>query len=242
MSKLSELKNHIHSLKEIKNIISAMKNLSLIELSKLNKYILPQNNVVTTIQEAISDFIAFNAYDLSFLQEQPVKAYILIGSERGFCGNFNEMIIDYFEEIPKAEKANQPFLLCVGRKLAIKMSDMSYVFEAIDGPNAVEEIQSSILNLVGFLEEIDQKTKGEIQPNNWAVVYNEESQDIKQTKIICPFSEFKTPKAKSFSFPPLLNIESNLFISEALDQYLFAILHQIFYKSHLVFAHPSCFV
>jgi F-type H+-transporting ATPase subunit gamma len=234
MSKRSEVKKHIHSLAEIKSIVSAMKNLSLIEINKLNKFIATQDEVVTTIKEAVADFIAFNSFPLFSAPQEPAAGYIIIGSERGFCGNFNEAVIDYFTATIKDQEKITPWLIFIGRKLAAKMAEINYVFKSIDGVNAIEEIPGTILSLVKILAEINQTTGGKIHPGSWAIIYNGEMQNNMQPDSIRPFAEFEQNKVKSFSFAPLLNLKPNEFVAEVLDQYLFAILHQLFYKSFMV--------
>lgn len=237
MRKRSELKKYIKSMEEIKNIIAAMKNLSLIELSKINKFIDNQNNVVATIKDALVDFMAFNSdLSASYLKEQ-VEAYILIGSERGFCGDFNERIIKYALKIREDKKTSekQPLFICVGRKLITKFADTAYEFESVDGPNAAEEIQATIYRLVRLLAGIHQKTAGNLHSANWVIIANDEIQNAIQTIAIKPFAALlQNEKNPSYTFPPLLNLTYENFIADALDQYLYATLHKIFYNSFLM--------
>ena len=59
MSKRSELKVRIHAMGEIKGILGAMKNLSMIELNKVSRYLGAQNELVLTIEEALGDYERF---------------------------------------------------------------------------------------------------------------------------------------------------------------------------------------
>ena len=59
MSKRADLKARIHTLGEIKSILSAMKNLSIIEMNKVSRYLGAQNELALTIEEALGDFERF---------------------------------------------------------------------------------------------------------------------------------------------------------------------------------------
>ena len=57
MSKLTRLKEHIHALDDINNIMKAMKNHALFEVSKMTKYISMQDNSVNIIKQVGQDGI-----------------------------------------------------------------------------------------------------------------------------------------------------------------------------------------
>lgn len=244
MTKRSDLKKHIYNLGEIKNIVAAMKNLSLIEISKITKFLSNQIKVIATLEEASTDFMHFFSH-LSLIQEKPITAYVLIGSERGFCGDFNESIIKYFLNAQKqSQELSNSHIIVIGRKLAAKISDMNFTtkitakdkIKILDGPSAFEEIHLVIFNFIKTLEEINEETEGVIYPGSWSIICNEESQNTVQTLALNPFSSFMDKNSKTLftPFPPLLNTKPQQFLAELLDQYLFAILHQIFFKSFMV--------
>jgi F-type H+-transporting ATPase subunit gamma len=62
-------------------------------------------------------------------------------------------------------------------------------------------------------------------------IYNGESQNLIQTKIIKPLEEFKTEKILRFSYPLYLQIPNDVFLFDLLEQYFFAFLHLVFYQS-----------
>lgn len=253
MTKRSELKKHIYNLGEIKNIVAAMKNLSLIEISKTTKFLENQIKVIATLEEASNDFMHFFPH-FSLLKEKPTTAYVLIGSERGFCGDFNEAIIKHFLSSKKENKEPIiPYLIVIGRKLTTKILEMDFAakteannkIKLLDGPSAFEEIHSVIFNLIKTLEKINEETEKIIYPGSWSIICNVESQNVIQTLELNPFNNFglvnsdasninKKLKSSFAPFSPLLNMKPEQFLTELLDQYLFAILHQIFFKSFMV--------
>lgn len=71
MTKRTQIKQHIHTMEEIGNIMAAMKNLALIEINKITKYIFTQEKVAQTIHDVGADFLG--AYPEGFIQMQPEK-------------------------------------------------------------------------------------------------------------------------------------------------------------------------
>lgn len=101
MSKRIKLKNHLHTLNDISNIMTAMKNLALIEISKITRFIAMQKRVAQTIKAAGNDFLSYYPDILANMQLSDPDIYILIGSERGFCAEFNHNIMQALSLIQK---------------------------------------------------------------------------------------------------------------------------------------------
>jgi F-type H+-transporting ATPase subunit gamma len=228
MAKRTQLKEHIYTLNEIGSIMTAMKNLSLIEINKVMKFISTQERVVDNIKDVGKDFLHFYPGLYSYIQVKEPSIYILMGSERGFCGGFNDNIIKALANLKLNQDDLEPRFIVVGRKLAMKMSDDKRIVKVIDGPNAAEEIPTIILNLINSIETIPSP-----RPNYWAIISCEESQNIIQAKIMQPFVEFKNEILQPMTILPLLNIDPEMFLFEFINHYLFSILYLIFYKSFI---------
>ena len=87
MSGQAELSQRFARLKEISGIMTAMKSLSLVETRKLSRFIGHQRRMLANIEAAAADFLSFFP-----VERAPATQWVillLIGSERGFCGNFN---------------------------------------------------------------------------------------------------------------------------------------------------------
>lgn len=222
MTKRSQLKHYIHSLTEIGDIMTAMKNLSFIEVNKLTKFLTNQEHVVKTLEDVGTDF--FNSYPLlpSFPIESP-PVYILIGSERGFCGTFNKNIINQWQNEIKTDAR----IVVIGRRLILKLADAFQVTKEMEGPSVAEEIPTVISSLSSFLEE------NSISPSfgNFHIIYNKMIDNHIITKSFSPFTTVREQKGKSSTFAPLLNLSPEEFLSQFLENYLFAVLYDIFYQS-----------
>jgi F-type H+-transporting ATPase subunit gamma len=224
MSKHEKISNHISSLSEISNIVNAMKNLSLMEISKITKYLSYQQKVVDSLALAANDFFNFHPQLLSTLHSKEIPTYIIIGSERGFCGNFNELVINKFKELDHSNTTSNANYIIVGQKLASKFSSSINQPKIITGANDAEEIHTVIYNLIN---EIGTSI-------NWNIIYNEQVNDIISTKSYQPFAFFHKNLSQEFAFPPLLNLTPNEFLAEFINYFLFAALYQIFYKSFMI--------
>lgn len=223
MTKRSQIKEHLQTLDEIANIMTAMKNLSLIEINKITMFIATQERVIKIINNVGADFLdSYPIYAARMQVEQPT-IYILIGSERGFCGSFNENIV---QKVGFLENDSEKCIV-VGRKLSDKVREYAQIIKIIDGPNAAEEIQSVIVNLIDFL------LKSKIYPGQWAIIYNTENHNETHTTLLRPFEEFKIESSTHFPFPPVLNQSKENFLLEFSNHYLFSLLYFIFYQSFI---------
>lgn len=231
MTKRLTLKKHLASLEEIKNIINAMKNLSLMEISKASKFLSPQERLMETIQEVATDFFSFHTELAKQLFSASPQVYILIGSERGFCGSFNEMIIKQWRDSLTDKDILQTKTFIVGSKLAAKIPERSPTIKVITAPNATEEIQSVILTLMREVETTLQADGEIVNPANWAIIFNEETKSGFRQQVLRPLVALGKEKSPQFATAPLLYLEPQQFLLELIEQYLFAVLYQIFYQS-----------
>lgn len=232
MTKRSQLSSYIDSLKEIANIMMAMKNLSLIEINKVTKFLLTQARVVKSCEDVGCDFLHFFPQLLPEMDAIEAKVYILLGSERGFCGNFNESLVTELHAILQEERSSDIKLIIVGRKLATKFTNDPRVIQVINGPSATEEIPQVIAALVHFLTDISANKLVMQHIGQWNIIYNVQSGNKSQSKTLSPFTKLKQVEpSSSFTFAPLLYQTPQEFLANFLDQYIFAILYDVFYQS-----------
>lgn len=227
MSKLSDLQARMRSLRDIESILNAMKNLSLVEITKISRFYTTQQELLRTVESALADFQQFYGTVPSAGGPAGGLLYILIGSERGFCGGFNEAIQKELEREPISGAGVS--LILVGRKLALKFSEDKRVAASLDGPSAAEEIPVVISQLAKQLA---------LFPNaNWKIIHNRYNNEGSRVEITCPF-EFAAQKAlPAFPFAPLLNLPASELRPQLFEQYLFALFYGIFYLSFMAENH-----
>lgn len=220
MSRSRELQQHILKLEDIREIINSMKNLAFMEANKLTRLLEVQQQIVNNIETAAFDFLYFYPYSPPLL-DKAVPVYILLGSERGFCGDFNENLLTETD----LEKDSE--MIAVGRKLCSRMENNQQIAAFIDGPNIAEEVPEILNRLINTIYQV-QKKYGSIVLT--AVYHEIEENRIFKRQLLPPFQHSPQNTTPYFR-PPELNLEPADFLSELIDHYLFAVLHEIFYTS-----------
>lgn len=225
MSALSDLRGRIRTLREIRSIMNAMKNLALAELNKIARSQKAQEEMARTVDEAFR--AVRRCVDLSsFLPgSAPGRIFVLIGSERGFCGAFNDSILKRFEE--ERSKSEGPFkILAVGRKIGLKISESPPILEILDGPGTAEEIPGIIKTLADRLA----ATSG----LEWIFITHQGEDSPEKTTAIRPFSDLVKGPDEQSGNPPLLTLPIPELVEGLLEHILFVVLYRAFYLSFLV--------
>ncbi len=228
MSKRHEMEEHLRTLSEISGIMSAMKSLSLMETHKLSRFLSAQRRVVAGIESAAADFLAFYP-DVLGRPGGAKRVCLAIGSERGFCGDFNESLLAALERHLDEEAIDDPVLIAVGHKLTARVEGDGRVAACLDGPTVAEEIQPVLVRLVDALRDL-QVQKELYCPLDLTVVHHSSNAEGMRIQVRQPFRQIRR-QAAGFPYPPILNLDPFAFVADLFDQYLYAFLHEVFYSS-----------
>jgi len=234
MSRSRLLQLHITQMKEIRTILNSMKNLAFIETHKLTRFQMMQSQAVTNIENVAMDFLDF--YPLSVADNSATPICIVVGAERGFCGDFNESLINTIEEEAYSG------IIAIGSRLCNRLEEHPLeVIASIEGANVAEEVPAILNRLIDTISSL-QVSRGDIsRPENYGatnlaptlqltVVYHDNVLgQIIRRQIFPPFP--RQQRALRYGNPPVLNLEPTDFFSDLIDHYLFAVLHEIFYIS-----------
>ena len=228
MSKSRRLRQHIGQMEEIRGILNSMKNLAFTETHKLLRFQAAQNKAVESLEKAAGDFLAFYPYSLDTDAQAPPIA-ILFGAERGFCGDFNDSLIN---EI--ATKAYYPDVIIIGSRLAGRWPDAyPEPVATLEGANVAEEapaIVSRLLDVIAALQE--QRGFFELT----AVYHDDALSGLTHDSLLPPFQQTVQDRP-AFTFPPVLNLDPADFFADMAGHYLFAVLHNLCYTSLLAENH-----
>ncbi|CAE6941480.1 ATP synthase gamma subunit [Vibrio sp. B1FLJ16] len=226
MTRRQDLQDHHHNLREIIKILDAMKMLAYMETHKLSTFLDAQHRVFDAISTATNDFLSFYP-EMKPKESQVTPVYLLIGSERGFCGDFNQELAKYHIE-QSLNLSLKPILIIVGRKLYNLIQDDVEVYAQLDGPNVVEEVPTVLDKLVQVLSKLQQQ-----QPlMSLYSVYHSGEQGIITKRLLPPFQQ-QPQQSPRFQYPPELNLSPTDFLFDVAEQYLFAALHKLLYSSLL---------
>ena len=223
MTQKTQFKLHLETLKKIDTIMTALRNLSFIEMNKASRFLSTQDQIQTLMNQIGNDFLtSYPEYQLHIHYAVP-ELFVLIGSERGFCGNFNNTLIDYItKHHPESTSQNQ--FIVVGKKLAEKLGNDKRIIQVLAGPNTIEEISDIIFNVLDTLNLLSLN----IKPGSWNIIFNKKNHNSIQTVIQQPYLELTTKKSNELSVPCHINVSPKQFIKEYMNQYLFYLLNMLF--------------
>jgi F-type H+-transporting ATPase subunit gamma len=220
MSTLAQHQRHLGALRDIRDIMAALKNISLTESQRLRRFLANQQRVMAGIERAMGDFLAHYPQTLP-ASRAAGEVTVLVGSERGFCGDFNEVLLEHLT-LP----ANQPCRIAVGEKLAAKLEELGTPAETIAGLSTVEDVPEVLLAIVDKLRELTAR-HGPLQLSIIHHYYDGEIEEIRRQQ---PFRGL-AGVAPRHGYPPLLNVAPQAFFPQLLDHFLFAVLHSVLYSS-----------
>lgn len=225
MTRRQDLERHRHSLGEIRNIMNSMKTLAYMETRKLARFLDAQHAVVESIETVAADFLSFHADTLPEVGET-IPVYLMIGTERGFCGDFNQALVRHLESALGTQPAGKPILIVIGRKLHTLLENDMRMAAFIEGASVVEEVTVVINQMVYELSSL-QERHGMLTVY---ALYHGGNDGIVMEQLLSPFQQY-LHQSPRFPHPPLLQLSPAKFVAELTEQYLFAALHAMLYTS-----------
>ena len=228
MSRRRNLEHRLQSLAEVREIMNSLKTLAYMETRKLARFLDAQQAVVHSMETVAADFFSFHPHTLPKASgARPL--YVLIGTERGFCGDFNHALLARLDAEPGATATEAPSLMLVGRRLHTLFEGDRRTLAQIDGASVVEETGAVLRQLADRIMAL-QEDHGAIEVR---CLYHGPDETVVMRQLLPPFTDWPGP-APGFLHPPVLNLEPLVFLAELTDHYLFAALHAILYTSLMV--------
>lgn len=218
-----ELERRLHALGDIAVILGVMKNLALMETAKLSRVLASQRGLVETLEAIAADFLIFNPRP-STAPGDLFHVLLLVGSQRGFCGDFNDRLIASLEAQTEVNGSNTR-RIAVGAKLMDRVAADIH----LDGPHALEEIGQVIHGLTDSLSVLLSRTDSGHSLRLSALYHDPDSSGI-ILQTLTPIDEqpLRTPPP---TFPPLLNISPQEFFTLLGKQHLLAAIIEVFHRS-----------
>jgi len=226
VSRRRDLEKHRRSLDEIREIMNSMKNLSFMETRKISGFLDVQHSVVNHIETVAADFLGFYVDTLSESTDTAVDVYLLIGTERGFCGDFNHALMRHFEGMPIIDTVDKLRLICVGHKLETLLQSDEREIIFVDGASVAEEVGTVLNQIVNRLASI-QEHFGSL---NLYVLYHDDENALINQQLLPPFQNLLHRQSRE-SHAPELNLEPRKFLLDLSYHYLFVVLYEILYTS-----------
>jgi len=225
MTRRQDLERQLETLNDLGSILTSMKNLALVEMRKLAHLRANHEHVVGTITRAARDFLAHHP-ELAPPRPAGPAVLLAIGSERGFCGNFNELI----GEAAAAFAAGHPqaAVVPVGSKLISHLRAESGAAPRLEGASAAEEVPAVLQRTLTALQDMQPRGAG-AGLNLWALHHDMDQGAVRLEEITAIRPD--TGQPAEFATPPVVNMDPARFLVELIEQHLFALLTRIFYSS-----------
>ncbi len=228
MSRRRELDDRLQALSDINGILRAMKNLALIERQKLTRFLTTQRRVVDSIEAAAEDFFTFYPEAARRLGKG-TSVWLIIGSERGFCGDYNEQLLEGVEQRIHECLPSQPRLVLIGRKLVAKFAQDQRVAASLSGPTVAEEVPAVLVGLMARLRELQASQKPGVRLE-FTIVHHDPASEGGGIRVHEPIK--RAPgRPLHMSYPPVLNLDPFVFAADLIDHHLFSLLHEVCYSS-----------
>jgi len=224
MGKRSDIERRLHTLTDINAILRVMRTLAIMEMAKLSRFLSAQRRVVASIEDAAADFLHFYP-EVVPTAENSVTVRLMIGSERGFCGDFNETVLRAGIKLQPDRPSTDQIIVAVGSRICSKIRAKTI---SLAGASTVEEVQTVISRVIEALNNVT--APGGDNSLRLTVLCHDEGDGDMRPRTLHPFPLDLAPRSHR-SFPPILNLPPVTFYSELAGHYLFAALHEMFYQS-----------
>jgi F-type H+-transporting ATPase subunit gamma len=221
MTRLREVIHHLETLEDIREIMNAMKNLAIIESRKLDKVLDSQRIIVAEIDRIAADFT--DHYPLEIPIDEQFHLYILIGAERGFSGSFNQQLQQSYRSLLETSPNSNALTIAIGRKFVTTFDPAAPPTVTLDGASAREEISHILNQLVSQIESL-QNRYGALPCT--VIRHDQLTREVICQPLLPPFKNTQPQHSPAaFPFPPQLYLSPSAFLSELIEQYLFAHLY-----------------
>jgi F-type H+-transporting ATPase subunit gamma len=226
MSRRHALAQRLHVYGELREIMSAMKNIALMESHKLAGLLESQREVLRVMEQAAADFFA--GHPGLRLGDAPSPALIIaVGSERGFCGDFNEAVLRQLRDCRAASPA--PDIVLVGGRLAQREEGLSGVVARVEGPAMIEEVRPALARLLATLTERPELTVS-FTLHGIALVHHVQQAQGTEVRVYRPREAFSRAAPTGRPAARLL-LPAGVFLERLVEQYLHAVFYSVFYDS-----------
>ena len=225
MSSRRELLRRLGFLNDISGIMSAMKALALMEMRILEEFLAAQHRMVASIEASAARFIAWNP-KLFDVPPPDAEICLLIGSEQGFCGDFNEDLLNHWQGHDAVERAGEKMLV-VGNRLAGRLGGETSL-QSLPGASVADEVPRVLLGLTKELNVL----MADALVQGWgvsALYHCHATGEIKRRRLL-PLRDLP-PAPEAAAFPPDLNLSPEAFLEGLTGHYLYAVLNDILYSS-----------
>lgn len=224
MSRSRTIQTHLEQLRELQTIIASMKTLSQLELHKLGGIAASQHALAGSLERMAADFYYHHPQGDGGDER---TLWLLIGSERGFCGDFNEALLRRLPQLFPAYAQHPARLLAVGRKLWPRLDEAVPGTTPLAGANVSEELQQTLTPVIAAIQ---QRMLEEGLVSLRVLYHDDEEGSLAARRLLPPELAANSDEWRT---PPLLQLPPQAFMHGFLQHYLLLTLNELFTVSLL---------
>ncbi|AAU91233.1 F0F1 ATP synthase subunit gamma [Methylococcus capsulatus] len=222
MSRRHVLRRRMKTLGEIAGILDSMRMLAVIESRRLTRSVECQRQLEAALRglgrELMSHHPALTPV------EPPNTAWLVVGSERGFCGDFNTRLRAALEQ---RRSPGEPVIV-IGSRIGAELSQQTVCESQLPGPLTADETAE---RLPALIDAVNQLLENLGPLRIIALHHADDAEAVLETRIVPPFG--KASAAPGNPFPPLLYQPPEAVFHHLVEHYLFALLHWLLDRSLL---------
>ncbi|MCC2616864.1 F0F1 ATP synthase subunit gamma [Aestuariibacter halophilus] len=208
------LKTRMEQLGDIALIIGSLKSIALLESQQARGCVESQAEGLNAMQRAIVRSIA-GCPELSLPVPVTPSILLILGSERGFCGNFNARLCDELDALTEAGTVSNCQIYPVGYRLSVKLEHDPRVVSALKAASVFAEIDTVLTALTSLVSQ----PETQITPEQVAVLYHD---GVSATPRFEPLlgSLATQYREAGEGMRPLLNLNPVAFYAQAMSEYI----------------------
>ncbi|PIS01143.1 MAG: hypothetical protein COT84_04020 [Chlamydiae bacterium CG10_big_fil_rev_8_21_14_0_10_35_9] len=165
MKPIESIKKQLFQTQDLSKIITTMKNISIVNITHYERRVRAVRQYYETIEKGFQIFLQKDSETiLEDLEKQTKKppyslGAVVIGSEKGLCGEFNEKLFQFFKKSVKDRK--EVHIIAIGNKITSRLEQ--YQIQTYDFPSTHEKISGLLSDLLIVIQEwIKEENIGEI--------------------------------------------------------------------------------
>ena len=223
MSRRRNIESRIGALREMRSILDGMRNLAVLETRKIERFLSAQQRCVASLAAAASEVSRFYAPVTS---SNTLPVYVLVGSERGFCGDFNEAL----ERLLVAHRTKHPEptpLVVVGGRLAARLARDPSLALALPGPSVAEEVETVLAEVAKAISALVRRGRRR-EPLLIAFAHDA---DTTKPRVVTLDPIAREERLGGAGNPPRLNLPPRVLLAELAERHLLARLLSLLYTS-----------
>jgi F-type H+-transporting ATPase subunit gamma len=210
------------TLGEIAGILESMRTLAVIESHRLTRSVECQRHLEAALRSIAQELLSHHPALAPV--EPPGTAWLVAGSERGFCGDFNTRLRTALEQ---RRSVGEPVIV-VGSRIGAELSLDATLARQLPGPLTADETAERLPALIEAVNELIE-SRGPLRIT--ALHHADDAETVLETRIVPPFGKPSTKSERPY--PPLLYQAPDDLFRHLVDHYLFAVLHWLLDRSLL---------